>query len=170
MIKKSFLFYFFIFLSLNFTTVFSKDNIALINVDYILNNSNFGKSIIQELKIFKEENESKILQLEESIKKQDAEINKLKNIISKEELSTKITLLKKNINDFEIVKKKYFNDMEKLKQDKLQFFFNEINPILQDYMEKNSIAIILDKKNVFIAKSDYDISSQIIDLINSKLK
>ena len=170
MIKKSFLFYFFIFLSLNFTTVFSKDNIALINVDYILNNSNYGKSIIQELKIFKEENESKILQLEESIKKQDAEINKLKNIISKEELSTKITLLKKNINDFEIVKKKYFNDMEKLKQDKLQFFFNEINPILQDYMEKNSIAIILDKKNVFIAKSDYDISSQIIDLINSKLK
>ena len=112
----------------------------------------------------------KILKLEKDIKVKDEEVNKLKNIISKEELSIKINQLKKDIKKFEISKKKYFEEMEKLKQSKLQFFFEKINPILQEYMEKNSIAIIFDKKNVFMAKSDYDISRQITDLINSELK
>ena len=170
MIRIFFLFFLLIILNLNTATAYSKNNIALINVDYILNNSNFGKSIVTELKKFKEVNESKILKLEEDIKNQDEEINKLKNIISKEELSTKINQLKKNIKEFEKLKKKYFDDMDKLKESKLQFFFKKINPILQEYMEKNSIVIIFDKKNVFMAKSDYDISRQITDLINSELE
>ena len=170
MIRNFFLFLLVFILNFSSTNAISKDNIALINVDYILNNSNFGKSVVNELKEFKELNESKIRKLEKDIKVKDEEVNKLKNIISKEELSTKINQLKKDIKKFEISKKKYFEEMEQLKQSKLQFFFEKINPILQEYMEKNSIAIIFDKKNVFMAKSDYDISRQITDLINSELK
>ena len=35
-------------------------------------------------------------------------------------------------------------------------------------MEKKSIKIILDKKNIFIANSNYDITSELIDFLNSK--
>ena len=37
-------------------------------------------------------------------------------------------------------------------------------------MEKNDISIIFDKKNIFIAKSDSNITSEIINLINERLK
>ena len=35
-------------------------------------------------------------------------------------------------------------------------------------MEKKSIKIILDKKNIFIANSNYDITSELIDFLNNK--
>ena len=47
---------------------------------------------------------------------------------------------------------------------------NLINPIIQEYMQNNSISIILDKKNIYIANKNYDISNNLIELINKKLK
>jgi len=37
-------------------------------------------------------------------------------------------------------------------------------------MEKNSIGILIEKKNIFIAKSNYDITSIVIDEINKNIK
>ena len=37
-------------------------------------------------------------------------------------------------------------------------------------MEKNSIDIILDKKNIFMAKSQIDITKEVLDIINKKVK
>jgi Skp family chaperone for outer membrane proteins len=37
-------------------------------------------------------------------------------------------------------------------------------------MEKNSIAILLEKKNIFIAKSNYDITETVIEEINKDIK
>ena len=47
---------------------------------------------------------------------------------------------------------------------------NKINPIIQDYMQKNSISIIFDKKNIYIADKNYDISNNLIEIINKKIK
>ena len=45
-----------------------------------------------------------------------------------------------------------------------------INPIIKEYMQKNSISIIIDKKNIYIADKNYDISNNLIELINKKIK
>jgi hypothetical protein len=45
-----------------------------------------------------------------------------------------------------------------------------INPIIQKYMNDQSIDILLDKKNIFIAKDSYDITQKIINLINKGIK
>ena len=37
-------------------------------------------------------------------------------------------------------------------------------------MNENSIDIIIDKKNIFVARSDYDITTDIIDLIDKEFK
>ena len=37
-------------------------------------------------------------------------------------------------------------------------------------MEKNSIDIVLDKKNIFMAKSQIDITKEVLDIINKKVK
>jgi Skp family chaperone for outer membrane proteins len=47
---------------------------------------------------------------------------------------------------------------------------NTINPIIQKYMNEQSIDILLDKKNIFIAKENFDITQKIIDLINKEIK
>ena len=45
-----------------------------------------------------------------------------------------------------------------------------INPLLETYMEENSIDIILNKEIVYFAKDQYDISKNILELTNNKYK
>lgn len=45
-----------------------------------------------------------------------------------------------------------------------------MSPIIEKYMSSNSINIIMDKKNIFIATSKYDITDKIIDLLNKNIK
>ena len=52
----------------------------------------------------------------------------------------------------------------------LSKLLNLITPFVEKYMEKNEITILLDKKKVFIAQSDYDISKFIIEIIDKNLK
>ena len=54
----------------------------------------------------------------------------------------------------------------KTKKKKLNLFFKEVNPIIQNFMDKNSIDILLDRKNVFIGKKNSDITNQIIQELN----
>ena len=37
-------------------------------------------------------------------------------------------------------------------------------------MSDKSIIILLEKKNIFIASSEYEITSQILDIINNEIK
>ena len=45
-----------------------------------------------------------------------------------------------------------------------------INPILSDYSKVNNISIILQKKNVVLAKTDLNITNKVIDILNSKIE
>ena len=47
-------------------------------------------------------------------------------------------------------------------------FINKINPIIQKYMNENSIDIVLEKKQIFIGNINKDISNDIIKLIEKK--
>ena len=49
-------------------------------------------------------------------------------------------------------------------------FLNLINPIIEKYMTDNSIYMLIDKKNVFIANKDYDITNNLIELIDNQIK
>jgi Skp family chaperone for outer membrane proteins len=49
-------------------------------------------------------------------------------------------------------------------------FSNKLNKILQDYAKNNSIQMIIDKKNILIGKNDLDVTQDILDLFNKKVK
>ena len=51
-----------------------------------------------------------------------------------------------------------------------KILLSKINPILADYSKKNSIDIIFQKKNIVIGKKNLDITEDIINLLNSKVK
>ena len=155
-----------LFFSFNLTITSADENIRYINVDEILNNSDLGKIIIDKLKKQNDINIDKIKTKENEIKKENEELTKLKNIISEEEFNKKLILLKKKIDDFNILKKELSDELNEFKKKEIKLFFEKINPIIEKYMEQNSIALILDKKNIFVARSDYDMTKELLDLIN----
>ena len=149
---------------------YANDKIAYIDVDFILNNSILGKTILNNLKNLSKKNIDKITLLENELKKENSEITKIKNIISSEEFNDRAKLLKDKINKYKSLKDKLSNEMNNNKKIGIKNFFEKVNPIIEDYMDNKSIDIIIEKKNIFIARSDYDITNDILNLINLKLK
>ena len=46
----------------------------------------------------------------------------------------------------------------------------ELTPILEEYSKKNSIKIIVQKKHIVMGKKEDDITKDILDLVNQKVK
>lgn len=162
---KKFLFLF-IFSFLNFSFLFADENTHFIDIDFLLNNSNSGKIIIEDLKKINSKITSELETQENELKLMESDISKVKNIISEKELQNKIKILKKEITLYRKDKNKKTQEFNALKDKKIKDFFIIITPIVESFMKKNSIGIIVDKKNIFIANSKYDITKEIIKIIN----
>ena len=163
--KKVFIFLFVILL----TNSNASDDIYFIDVDFLLKNSNYGKQIINKIENLNKKNISELKIKENELKDLESNISKQKNIISTEELKSKIDKLKIKIASYNTEKKEKTDDFNQFKNNELNNFFKKISPLLEEFMKKNSIKIILDRKNIFIADSDYDITIKILEYLNSKL-
>ena len=160
---------FFLFL-LTLSNSYSDDKIKFIDLDSLLEKTNIGKKIIEDLNIANNNNLLLLKPKEEEIKNRQNEINTQKNIISKDELKIKIDEYQKQVNDFQNERQKLIADFNKQKQEKINNFFNQVTPIINEYMKEEDLSIIFDKKNIFIAKSDSNITADIVNIINIKFK
>ena len=148
---------------------YSGDKIALIDLDLILKNSNLGKSILKEIELLNNNNINELKKKEKELKKDEDEIKQKQNIISDEEFQKEVDILKKKVNQYRKLKDKMVKNFEKKRNENLSNFFQKISPIIQDYMDKNSIDILIERKNVFIGKTDSDITNQIIKIVDQNL-
>ena len=157
-----------IILLFNFNILSTKAETFFLDVDYLINNSNKGKIIVEKLKSINIKNIEELKKKEQELETLENEISSTKNIISDEELNNKIKNLKKEISSYRISKEKKTNEFNVMRNKELNVFFNEIRPFIEEYMKENSINLILDKKNIFIADSNYDITIELTNYLNSK--
>lgn len=149
---------------------YSSEKIVFINFEYVINNSNYGKTIFEELNKIRNENIEKLKLKEKILKDQESEIKTKKNVISKEDLNKKIKLLNANIKEFQNLKKSMDSDLDKIRRKKMKDFMDQINPLLEKYMDENSVDIMLDTKNMLIGKKTINKSDDILKLINKDIK
>ena len=164
--KKIFYFLFFSFFLIQNPILYAKENIVFIDLNYILNKSNSGKKILDELNIISNENKKKFSSQETILEKERNDIKKLKNIISKDEYNKKVDLFQEKVELYNKEKAKIIKSFENKKKKELDIFFKSLNQIMNVYMKENSISIIIDKKNIVMASIKNDISNDIIELIN----
>ena len=148
----------------------SSENIAYLDLDNIVKNTKAGKSIINKLKVSKDSALKKFEKKEKELKKVEEDINKQKNVLSKEELRNKVSDFRKDISSFRTEREKLINDFNIKKIQEFEKFFKKITPLIGEYVEKKNIDIVLDKKNIFLANKNNDITNEIIKLIDEKIK
>ena len=148
---------------------YAEDGIYFVDADSLLNNSDYGKKIVNNLKKINSNNLSDIEKDEKELKKIEDEINNIKNIISEEELNKKISDLKDKIIIYRKKKDIKFKEYNDIKNKELNDFFFKITPYIEKFMEINSIQIILEKKNIFIANSKYDKTNSLIQFLNKNI-
>jgi len=158
-----------IFFFLNFSISHSNEKTVYLDIDYVLNNSNFGKSIYLELDKLNKKNVDLLSSKEKEIKDKKDSINKKKNIVSEKVLNEEISSFNSEVEAYKLEKDKIVKNFKKKKKEKLDNFLKEINPIIQEYMKNKSIDIVLEKNQIFIGNSSKDITTDIIELVNKKL-
>ncbi len=163
--KKIFLIFLIFFYS---NLSLAAEGVYLVDIDVVLNKSNYGKSIVNKLKKKNSENILEIENDERQLKKIEEEINNVKNIISEDELNKRVSELKKKIITYREKKDLKFKEYNSFKNSELEVFFKKITPYIEEFMEINSIKIIIEKKNIFIAKANYDITDALIEFLNTK--
>ncbi len=166
-IKKVLLILFIFFLANNLA--YSKEKILYIDMEYVIKNSEVGKSIFAKISEQNNKNLKKLKKREDELKKIEESIKKKQNIISEEEFKKEVSDFRTKVQTFRAEKDemvKYINDLQKKEVSNL---YEKINPIIQNYMEKNNIEIILDVKNIVIGKSTSNITEEIIKDINNIL-
>ena len=101
----------------NFTNLsFGNNNIAYLNLDYLLSNSNSGISLLSQLNKIEKKNINNLELKQNELKKEENEIIKIKDIISKNELEKKIQELQVKLKAYNTLRSqsiKTFNNKKK---------------------------------------------------------
>ena len=152
------------------TNLYAENKVAYINVDLILTESIPAKSLLSQLKLVEQKKIKEIKNEEIKLKEEENKILTTKNIISTEEFNKKVNNFQKKVDLHRKLKDENIQNLKQKRNKEILRFFNLINPIIEKIMEKNSIGILIEKKNVFIAKSNYDITEVVIEEINKNIK
>ena len=163
-----FIFVFFLYFFFNINTANSNTSTVFIDIDFILNNSILGKQILLDLEKLNKKNIDNIREKENTLKIKRDKINSQKNILSKEQIEKEIVLLNEEFKKYNIEKNNLLNAFKNKKKQKLDNFLKKINPLIQEYMKKNSIDIILDQRQIFIGNVNKDITEKILTIVNQK--
>ena len=103
------------------------------------------------------------------LKNLETDIRNKKNIISDEAYNKEVILFREKIVKLNEEKNNLVNEFNAFKKKELQNIFDQISPIISNYMDKNSITIILDSKNIFMGKVNSDLTKDILTEINKEL-
>ena len=168
--KKKFSVYIVTLLVLFMTNVKAENAITFLNLEYVLNNSVSGKVIINEINLLKKTNEENFNNLGVKIKKKEQDLLNKKNILSEEDFNINLSNLKKEISEFNQKRNKQISVYENTRKEMLDNYLKKITPIIQDYIIKNSISIVLNQKDIFIGNKKNDITLDIVKLVDQKIK
>ena len=157
-----------------FTFLFSSANaeqkIAFLDIQKILSKSISGIFLntsikkLQDDKIIEFKNKKKNLQNDE--KKLIAK----KNILEESKFEEQIKDLKTKIINFNNERKIFTAELNKKKINGTNQILKTLDPILKDYASKNSISLILQKKNILLGENSIDITEDILKLLDDKIK
>jgi len=161
--------FFFIFLFF-INSVNSEQNIAFINMDKVISTSNAGSSILKQLTDLNNKNLQFLKNEEKKFKKKETKLISQKNIISEADFQNKVNELKSEIKNYNQNRDKMINEFNKLKVDNTNNLLKLINPILLKFSDDKEISIVLQKKDLVVAKTELDITEDIIKIVNAEIK
>ena len=168
MFIKKFIFLILIFNFFSFS--YAEEKVAYIDMDLILSQSNASISLFSQLKKIETTQLESLNKKEKILKDNENKILSSKNILSNEEYVKKVNIFKKDLTNYQSKKKEIIRSFNIKQNNEIMRFIKLISPLINEYMDKNSISILMEKKNIFIAKSNYDITQNILEIINNEVK
>ena len=166
---KKVIFFSLIFL-MNFKSSIAYGQIAYIDINFILNKSEIGKSLNDYLIKKKNQNFQKLKLIEDDLINKEKLLLSQQNVLEKDEFDKKAIILSDEIKKYRSEKKMLNERLNDVRVKNTKQILEYLNPIITEYVEKNSISIVIPKKNIIVGQKKLDITQNIIKLLNDQKK
>ena len=161
--------YILLFFSISVTS-YSSEKIVYLDVEKIMQESIAGKAIIVKIKKKRETSISKFKKKEKEIVEKEKKLISQKNVLSEEEFKKKIQDLRSDISKYQKERNNASNDIARTRIKASTNLIKKLTPILETYSKENSIRIIIQKKHIVMGSKEDDITKEILNLVNQKIK
>ena len=169
MIKKNFLLL--VFFVLSFSNLFiASANIVYLDINILLNKSDVGISINNQIKSIQQQHSQKIEKIEKKLLIDRKSLEAKKNILDNAEYKKKVISFKNEVTKYKQKQNKFLQELNNKKLTATKNMLNEINTILAKYSDEKKIQLIIQKKNIIIGKKELDITEDILNLVNQNMK
>ena len=162
--------FFYILFFLVFTSVSFADSTYFVDFKFVLNQSTAGKEAQKFLKNKLDKGIKSLQAKEKQIQEEEKKIIQQKKVISSEEYKKKVGELRRKVSQLQKERNSLIESVSKQKNKARQELLKNLNPIIKDYMNEKKIRMVVDKKSLLLADEKLDITNDIINLLNKKLK
>ena len=153
---------------LGFGSASMADNPYFLDFKYILNQSEAGKKAQTFLKNKLDKGIKSLKDKEVKLQEEEKKIIQQKKVITPEEYKKKVSELRNKVAKLQTERNTLLNSVSKQRTKARNELLKNLNPIVKNYMKEN-IRMVIDKKRL-LADENLDITKEIIDLLNKKLK
>ena len=155
-----------LFIIFVFTTKLHSTNVAVIDVNYLINNSTHFIEISNKINNSQNKYKENFKKIEENLYKKKAELEDLKLILNEDEFNLKKNIYYKEVANFEKDVDNFNNHYEKEIINIKNILFSSITELIQNYATANQIDLILEKNQYLIASEKINISEIIYSKLN----
>tara|TARA_Y100001958_G_C21096989_1_gene448242 strand:- start:86 stop:604 length:519 start_codon:yes stop_codon:yes gene_type:complete len=148
----------------------STENIRFININYIVNNSEAGISLNKILDNKNKKISSELNELGKKLEKKKNKIVSQKNILKKAEFDNLVKDYDKDLEDFNNQRKTKTDLFNTFRVNSKKKIIDLLNPLITNYLKKESIQILLQKDKIIFGDDKLDITKEILIIFNEKHK
>ena len=147
----------------------AQEKIAILDLKYVLNESKAGKGAQDFLKKSYNDNVKKFMDIETSLKKEEADLLSKKTVLSKEDYTKKSDSLRKKVIDYKSQRRTAMDKITTQRTESRATLIKSITPILETYIKENNISVVINKIHTLGGKPENDITKIIVDKLNKIL-
>ena len=159
-----------VFCVLNFNTVVTADIPHYLDFKYILNESVAGKKAQNALKSKLDKGFKSLKDKEKKLQDEEKKIIEQKKLIKPEEYKSKVNTLRKSVSSLQKERNKLLQDVSTQRSKARSTLLKNLNPIIKEYMQEKKIRMVVDKKSLLLADENLNITKDIMNILNTKLK
>ena len=148
----------------------ANENIRFININHIVSNSEAGKSLNKIIENKSKKITSELNNLGKKIEDKKNKIISQKNILKKEEYEKLVKTYDEEVKKYNSIRKKKNDDFNQFRLKSQKKIIESLNPIITDFLKKESVQILLQKENIIFGDNKLDITEKILDIFNDKHK
>ena len=148
----------------------ANENIRFININYIVNNSEAGKTLNKIIENKTKKINSELNDLGKKIETKKEKIISQKNILKKDEYEKLVKNYEDEVKKFNNIRNKKNEDFNKYRINSQKKIIEALNPLITAFLKKESVQILLQKEQIIFGDKELDITDEILKIFNDKHK